>query len=99
MSSDQRSDAATNGDDIRLTATITADRNSGWACIVLPDSARTIGTGRATKVHATVDGHAFDATLLPVGGGTHMLPVKAAVRTAIGKQIGDQVTVAVERRP
>lgn len=84
--------------DIRLTAPITSDPNSGWACVVLPDSAARTGTGRAVKVHATVDGHHLDATLLPVGGGAHMLPVKAAVRKAIGKQVGDEVTVVVERR-
>lgn len=30
-------------------------------------------------------------TLLPMGDGTHMLPVKAAVRSRLGKQAGDLV--------
>ena len=32
------------------------------------------------------------------GDGTHMLPVKAEVRRAIGKEAGDVVTVRLEER-
>lgn len=32
------------------------------------------------------------------GDGTHRLPVKAAVRDAIGKQEGDEVTVRLTER-
>lgn len=89
---------ATAAFDIEVTAPMEADRNSGWACVVVRDSADRFGTGRAVKVAGTVDDHPIDATMLPIGGGAHMLPVKAAVRTAIGKQIGDEVTIRVRRR-
>lgn len=36
--------------------------------------------------------------MLPIGNGVHMIPVKAAVRKAIGKGIGDEVTLVVDRR-
>jgi hypothetical protein len=32
------------------------------------------------------------------GDGTHMLPVKLEIRTAIGKDVGDQVHVLLEER-
>jgi hypothetical protein len=33
-----------------------------------------------------------------MGDGTHKLPVKAEVRRAIGKQVGETVTVVFEER-
>jgi hypothetical protein len=33
-----------------------------------------------------------------MGGGQHMLPVKAEIREAIGKDVGDTVTVKLEER-
>jgi hypothetical protein len=35
---------------------------------------------------------------MAMGDGTHMLPVKADVRKAIGKEAGDSVTVRLEER-
>jgi hypothetical protein len=35
---------------------------------------------------------------MPLGDGTHMLPVKAAVRKAIGKAAGDTVLVRLDER-
>lgn len=89
---------ATTTFDIEMTAPLEADRNSGWACVVVADSAARFGTGRAVKVVGTVDDHPIEATMLPIGDGAHMLPVKAAVRSAIGKQVGDEVTIRVRRR-
>jgi pheromone shutdown protein TraB len=38
--------------------------------------------------------------MLPVGGGAHMIPVKAAIRKAINKGVGDTVAVEIDaRRP
>jgi hypothetical protein len=35
---------------------------------------------------------------MAIGDGTHMLPVKAEIRKAIGKEEGDTVTVRLEER-
>jgi Domain of unknown function (DUF1905) len=35
---------------------------------------------------------------MAMGNGRHMLPVKADVRQAIGKQAGDSVTVRLDTR-
>lgn len=86
--------------DIRLVAEIVADRNSGWACVVVDGSASILGTGNPVKISGMIDNHRFEATMLPVGGGAHMIPVKAAVRKAISKGIGDTVAVEIDtRRP
>ncbi|GAA3598277.1 DUF1905 domain-containing protein [Nonomuraea rosea] len=84
--------------DATFTASIVPDANSGWPCVRLPGSADVFGTGKAVKVAGTVDGHAYAATLLPIGGGTHMLPLRAPFRKAIGKDLGDEVTVHLTHR-
>ena len=46
----------------------------------------------------TIDGESFESSFMAVGDGTHMLPVKASVRRAIGKEAGDEVRVRLEER-
>lgn len=84
--------------DTSVTTPITKDANSGWACVVIPGSAELFGTGKPVKVAATADGHRFEATMLPIGNGTHMLPLRAAVRKAIGRDVGDTITVRLRQR-
>jgi hypothetical protein len=50
------------------------------------------------KVSGTIDGHEFQATFLPWGDGSHMLPLRAAIMKAIKKQAGDEVTVRLQER-
>lgn len=65
----------------------------------LAGSAELLGTRRAVKVTGTLDGHAFEATLMPSGTGPHWLPLRAALCRAIGKaDAGEQVEVRLQQR-
>lgn len=84
--------------DVTFTAEVIPDSNSGWPCVQMPDSAEFFGTGKAVKVAGKVDGHAYEASMLPVGGGVHMMPLRAAFRKTLKKDVGDKVTVELTKR-
>jgi hypothetical protein len=69
-----------------------------WSCVELPGSVELFGTGRSVKVVATVDGLPLTAAMMPTGTGGHMLSISAKLRKQLGKDVGDQVTVHLERR-
>jgi hypothetical protein len=85
--------------DITFTATLGKIRvGDTWTCVQLPNSASIFGTRGLVKVAGTVDGKPFRGAFMALGDGTHKLPVKAAVRRAIGKADGDDVTVHLTER-
>lgn len=67
--------------------------------VTVRGSADVFGTRAAVKVEGTIDGHPFEATLMPSGEGPHWLPLRAALCKLTGKAAtGEIVDIHLRRR-
>ncbi|WP_058836685.1 YdeI/OmpD-associated family protein [Luteimonas abyssi] len=87
------------GDPIRFTARLlrpAQPKGAAWTFLVLPDGASGLLPSRSqVTVDATLDGHAFQATLEPDGRGGHWLKVGKALREAAGAEVGATVSLTM----
>jgi hypothetical protein len=78
-------------------AKILEARGGGGAWVEIPfDVLDVYGTRRRVPVKATFDGKPYRGSLVPMGGGKHVLGILKEIRTEIGKGVGDTVAVVIE---
>ncbi|HEY0742887.1 MAG TPA: YdeI/OmpD-associated family protein [Chryseosolibacter sp.] len=86
-------------DIISFTATL-EKTNDGMdtAFITIPfDVQKAYGTKGQVKVKASFDGHRYRGVIANMGTGCHIIGVRKDIRAAIGKQVGDNVHVEIEK--
>lgn len=78
-----------------FSATILGDMGPHrWDMVRVPNSTEILGTGKAIKIIATIDGIEVSTGLLP-SEGNHLMPIKGEIGRALGKSAGDQVAVTI----
>jgi hypothetical protein len=79
-----------------------SDAPGGWWYVKLPPEVKRelqpLFTGGSAKVKATVGKTTWPVTIMPMGGGVWMMPLKAEVRVAESLQTGQEILVTIAPR-
>lgn len=86
-----------------FTATIQrSDKPGGWWCVVVPSETKKalqpLFVGGNAKVMATVGTTTWPVTIMAMGGGHWMVPLKADIRESEELQTGQEITVTITPR-
>ena len=73
-----------------------SDRNNGVYVSIPFDVEKQYGMKGHVKVKAAFDGYPYRGILVNMGTGCHIIGVRKDIREAIGKKVGDEITVELE---
>ena len=80
-----------------FNAVLEKSASSGGVYVSIPfDVEKQYGTKGHVKVKATFDGHPYRGILANMGTGCHIIGVRKDIREAIGKKVGDEITVELQ---
>lgn len=82
--------------EIQAFRAVIQSSDSGGAYVTIPFDVEAVFGKKRVKVKATFDGEPYRGSIVRMGGPDHFLIVRKDIRTAIGKQPGDEVAVTVE---
>ncbi len=84
-------------EDFQFNAVIQAGDGCG-AFVFFPfDMLKSFGTSGKVLVQGTIDGVPFKGKLLKYGFPQHLLGILKSVRSQIGKELGDTITIILRR--